>query len=364
MTAIEPEQLTESFNLYDVLPLEKTKMGRKNIDKEDVAYVSAQLKSAKDIFKVYETNGLSDSFEANSKIMTKLRDNANKKRKEYFIRNNKLPDSMKSFVTGFSVPWRSYSDDTPKTLEATTTSDSLTKLSQTPTIKLGNIKKLADSLDMIIFPVDYIDSKSWSEESYEVKQSINTFHKDLKNDFDLVVLAPLNHYSLTKHAKAEDADKGIYAGKHSIVFTSVLMNIPMFRSIINDLSDLRDNVDSLSGTISNVEKNMKMMQNQILNLQKQMEQQKEQQLQQQIQHNAEMKAVSARLSEMQFQVTDPVIFAIPKGTDINDMKSDDALGYVGPVWGPDFDGIALFQLDMEIIKNQRNTLNKTIDKVW
>ena len=362
---VAEQELTKSFNLYDVLPLEKSSVGRKKEDKQDVAYVKAQLDHAQDIFSVYEANGLSDEFDTTSKLMKKLVANANAKRTDYFLRNNKLPDTMQNSISGFEIPWRGYgSHDKPNVLRTNGREDSLTKLSKTPTIKVGNIKKLADSLDMIIFPFDYIDSKSYADESYSVRQSLNKFVGDLKTDFDLVVLAPLNHYSLTKHAKAEDADKGIYAGKHSIVFTSVLMNIPMFRSIINDLSDLRDNVDSLSGTISNVEKNMQMMQNQILNLQKQMEQQKEQLLQQQIQHNNEMKAVSARLSEMQFQVTDPVIFAIPKGTDINDMNSDEALGYVGPVWGPDFDGIALFQLDMEIIKNQRNTLNKTIEKIW
>jgi len=217
---------------------------------------------------------------------------------------------------------------------------------------------------MIVFPFDYIDTSSYKDEQYEIRNSIIRFVTDLKSEFDLVVLAPINHYSLTNHAKAENANKQIYAGKHSIVFTSVLMNIPIFRSIINDLSELRDNVDSLNGTISNVEHNMKMMQNQLTSLQKQIDQQKEQQIKQQIKHTQEISAMSEKLSEMAFRVTDPVVFAIPKDTDINDMNNDEIAGYVGPVWGPDFDSVALFQLDMEIIKNQRNILNKTIQKVW
>ncbi len=363
---VAEKDLTTSFNLYDVLPLEKSSMGRKKQDKEDVAEFQTQITAAKGLFELYETNGLKDSFETDSKILEKLKNNANSKRSEYFMRNHKLPEIMTNAISGFTVPWRSsYGNDTSTVeLEVQTKNDSITKLSQTPTIKVGSIKKLADSLDMIVFPFDYIDGKSYADEDYSVRQSIQKFVNDLHPEFDLVVLAPINHYSLTKHAKAENADKQIYAGKHSIVFTSVLMNIPMFRSIINDLSDLRDNVDSLSGTISNVEKNMQMMQNQLTSLQKQVDQQKEQMLQQQIQHSQEISAMSSKLSEMQFRVTDPVVFAIPKGTDINDMHSDDALAYVGPVWGPDFEGIALFQLDMEIIKNQRNILNKTITKVW
>ena len=87
-------------------------------------------------------------------------------------------------------------------------------------------------------------------------------------------------------------------------------------------------------------------------------------VQQQISFDAEMKSMNKKLSEMAFNVTDPVLFALPKDIDVNDFNHDVMYGFVGPVWGPDFDGVALYKLDMEIIKNQRNILNNTLTQIW
>jgi hypothetical protein len=362
---IAEKQLTTKFNLYDILPLEKPPTGKKVQDKADVAFIESQIRLVQDLFKLYQDNNMQSDFnDETRKIVSKLVENINNKRNDFFIRNGILPLNLKQNLYSFEILWQGYNSKELDTLEPKYTDDILTKLSQTPTIKLNGIKNMADSLDMIIFPFDYIDRNSFADEDYTLQRRIDRFNDSLKSDYDMVVLAPINHYSLTNHAKSENADREIYAGKHSMVFTSVLMNIPMFRSILNDLGELRDNVESLSGTISNVEKNMEMMQKQITSLQKQLDQQKERQLKAEIAHQESISSMSAKLSEMAFRVTDPVLFAIPKGTDINDMNSDDALCFVGPVWGPDFDGVALFQLDMEIIKNQRNNLNKSIEKVW
>ena len=362
---VAEKQLTTKFNLYDVLPLEKSPTGKKKEDKSDIAFIEEQLVLSQNLFKLFKDNNLTSDFVVNNDaILTALKVSINDRRKSFFLRNGILPTVLKQNLNGFEIPWRSYSNDTEETLAPKYTDDIITKLSQTPTIKLGGIKSVADSLDMIIFPFDYIDRNSFAKEDYTLQRKIDRFNDSLKSDYDMVVLAPINHYSLTNHAKSENADREIYAGKHSMVFTSVLMNIPMFRSILNDLGELRDNVESLSGTISNVEKNMEMMQKQITSLQKQLDQQKERQLKAEIAHQEAISSMSAKLSEMAFRVTDPVLFAIPKGTDINDMDNDDTLCFVGPVWGPDFDGVALFKLDMEIIKNQRNNLNKSIEKIW
>ncbi|RLC45452.1 MAG: hypothetical protein DRH57_07970 [Candidatus Cloacimonadota bacterium] len=344
--------------------MEKSPTGKKKEDKADIAFIEEQLVLSQNLYELFKANNLTSDFVSNNDaILTALRVSINDRRKSFFLRNGILPTTLKQKLNGFEIPWRSY-NDVEETFAPKYSDDIITKLSQTPTIKLSGIKSMADSLDMIIFPFDYIDKNSYGDEEYSLIRKIDRFNDALKDTYDMVVLAPINHYSLTNHAKAINADREIYAGKHSMVFTSVLMNIPMFRSILNDLGELRDNVESLSGTISNVEKNMEMMQKQITSLQKQLDQQKERQLKAEIAHQEAISSMSAKLSEMAFRVTDPVLFAIPKGTDINDMNSDETLCFVGPVWGPDFDGVALFQLDMEIIKNQRNILNKSIEKVW
>jgi len=353
------EQSIQKFNLYDVLPIAKTSSGRKVLDKKDIDFIKMEIDDIERIFKIYKDHKLEGDFtSSNEKLLEQSIKRINERRKEYFFRNYKLHKDILESVTSFSLSW------TDKNLEIRKSRDILSKLSETPTIQIGDIKSLADKLDMIVFPFEYIDKNSYDSEGYEKRHSIQRFYRELKDDFDLVVLAPINHYSLTSHAKAEDANKGIYAGKHSMIFTSVLMNIPMFRSILNDLEDLRENVESLSGTISNVQQNMEMMQQQINNLQKQLDQQRERQLQIEMKQENEIKSMSKKLSDLTFRVTDPVIFAIPKGLDINDMNIDNGNAFVGPVWGPDFDGVALFNLDLEIIKNQRNQLNQIVERIW
>jgi len=104
MIATDEKELTKSFNLYDVLPLEKASTGKKKQDKMDVADFEKQINAAKDLFTLYESNGLSDSFETDSKILEKLKENANSKRMEYFMRNHKLPSVMNETVFGFRIP--------------------------------------------------------------------------------------------------------------------------------------------------------------------------------------------------------------------------------------------------------------------
>lgn len=358
----EVKELTKKINLYDILPISKKTAGRKVVDKETIDKIQKQIDDATTVFNLYKSNDV--SFNPDSDLNKKLIVNANGLRKDYFVRNYQLPKEIENSITQFMTSNEWVGGKYETIFKARYKSDEFTKLSYTPVIEVGKIKKLAMDLDMIVVPFEYLDSQSYASETYKTRNSIKSFAEALHTSFELYVLCPINHYSLSNHAKSENPNKQIFAGKHSMIFTSVLMNIPMFRSILNDLSELRDNVDVLKGTISNVKKNMEMMQLQINNLQKQVDQQKEQMLKQQIAQEAQIQSLSKKLSEMEFRVTDPVLFALPKNIDINDFNHDSMCGFVGPVWGPDFDGVALYNLDMEIIKNQRNLLNNTIDKVW
>lgn len=353
---VKTTDLEKKFNLYDIMTIEKPSKAVTKADKEDVSKFTEQLETARGIYDLYNSNGIQDDFQENDVLMGTLINNANKVREDYFLRNHKLHPDMMSEIKRFEKPWRHEA----KELTVISSEDSLTKLDKTPTIKLGNIKSLADDLGMIVFPFDYIDERSYSGEGYELRRNLRNFSETLQDKFDLMVLAPINHYSLIKHVNSEDPNKQIYAGQHSMIFTSVQMNIPMFRSILNDLSDVREAVEGLSSTITNVEKNMKMMQSQLSSLQKQADQQRQQMLAQE----SAIKSLNSKLAEMEFRATDPVIFAVPKGTDINNMDEDNNQGFVGPVWGEDFQGIALYKLGVQIVENQRNQLNQIVSKVW
>ena len=354
----------KKYNLYDVLPITKTSKRKNAQDKKDIQYISdklEQLNSTLELIKTYSSLGdLNPSSDTSNfgKLVKKIREDINSVRLSYFKRNGFAPSEI-NFNLGYEVS--TYSN----TFRMRKYWDTLARLSDSPSITLSSARDLADKLDMVLFPFGYIDSRSYNSENYDMKQMISKFNKEVTEyGYDVYVLAPLNHYSLTSHVKHKNPAKPIYAGKNSMVFTSISLNIPLFRTIMNELDTLRDSVDNLNGTISNVKQNMQLMQDQITNLQRQVDLQREQQIKQQLENENKLKALNSKLEEMAFNVTDPVMIAFPKGTDINNPADFIKNGIVGPVWGPDFDGVALYSLDLEIMKDQRNLLNKTVQRIW
>lgn len=352
--------IIEKFNLYDLLPIENTYKHTKKEDKSDINYIQKLISDAEIMYNIYKENGI--KFDNYSEINQKILERINTARKEYFKRNYSLPEELFNSFVRFGSEYTNTQGEYKFCVLRDV--DVLSKLSKTPTITLGNMKKLADKLDMIIVPFDYITDDSYRNESYHIVNSIQRFNKSLKDDFDIVVLCPINHYSVMKHANSENPNLDIYSGNHRMVFTSILMNIPLFRSIINELTQIKNDINSINGTVNSIKNNMDMMQIQINNIQKQLNQQKEQMIAQKLQYDEELKSLSKKLSEMTIQVTDPVIFAIPKGIELNSMDIDNKKAIVGPVWGPDFDEIALYELGLSIVQSQRVKLTNTIKNLW
>lgn len=242
--------------------------------------------------------------------------------------------------------------------------DSMSGVSESPRAALLDLRSIADRLCMVIMPIEYMTKQAYRGEERSVAVSVDAFHKAMdKTNYQTYVLAPIQYYSVISHVKAENPDMPVYAGRQGSIFMGVAMNIPMFRTILNDIEELRSKLTRIETTVSNVEKNIASMQRQIDALAAEVARQRQEAL------VAERRAVAAEaaaaeaaasLAAMSFAALDPLVIGIPSGTG----PSGDATAVLGPCWGPDFPAIVAELNGLKVVKGQRAKVRAITDKYF
>ena len=345
----------KGINLYDIIPIQ-TINKRVNKEKEEkisefvkikssILDLKTQLNSFFNTTEIYEVLKKADE---KNRTLTKLYN----LRKEFLIKYNYLPTEMENTT---ELDPSSYSSNV-----LVDKKDILTKLSNSSVISGSDVKSITDKFGFVTIPYECLNEKSFEKESWDIRSEIKNFVNGLKDTFDIYVITPIEYYSLENHVYQNTKEKQIYSGQHSTVFTSVIINIPMFRSILNTVSDLGDSVDTIKGEISGIKTSLVQIQTTLQNIQRQVDRQQRQLVEQQ--QKAEEERV--KFEAMVLRMIDPVMIAVKKDIDINSDEFDEACCFVGPCWGPDFDERLSMALDLKIIKNQRSKLTKTANELW
>ena len=235
----------------------------------------------------------------------------------------------------------------PKTL-GYKNNDGLSRLSESPKVKLSEVRKLSNTLGFPIVPYVYMNA---NVPTWEERRAIEGFvEATLLAGMQPYVLCPMTAYQVTKHVAAEGiyADLPIYAPKDiSHAFAAINMSIPMFRS-------LQKNVDHNGRRLSKVEENIESLSTKLDQLAAQVEQQQREMIEARAESTRATDAEAKRLIEasMMVRVYDPMLLAIPGDKSIHDKT----WAIVGPCWGADFPDIVLAAMSIEKIPGQRKRL--------
>lgn len=363
MITKEAVKKSSGINLCDILPLKKISKSNSKEKEELISNFNQSKESFKDLeinmkkfFDNKRVYSLLSEIQDEKGIIEKL----DKMRKEFLYKYNYLPADM---MNSNELKLDTYSYGNSQIFKEK--EDLLTKISKTSIISGSDVKAITDKFGFITIPYNCLNEDSFKNESYSKKNEISSFIKN-EEYFDIYVITPVEYYSVENHVYKNTEEKEIYAGQHSMIFASVTINIPMFRSILNTVANISDDVNSLKTETSVIKSSLAQMQTTLQNLQRQVEKQQAQMIQQQIQINEQEQSIKSmqRFQEMILRVIDPIMIAVKKGVNINSDEFDEEACFVGPCWGPDFDEKVSMALDLKIIKNQRTSLTKTSAELW
>jgi len=357
MTTTVKKTKVSGINLCDVLPLQSVSKA-KSKEKEMLIQEFLELKlnlvnleqNLRNFFSKEQTSQTLKSAEEKKDIINQL----NAIRIKFLIEFNYLPSEMLNTI---NLQYSPYNDSIIRDVV-----DNLTRISNTSIISGQDVKTITDKFGFITIPYNCLNEKSFENESYQKKSEIKNFAQN-SDLFDIYVITPVEYYSIENHVYKNTQELGIYAGQHSMIFASVTINIPMFRSVLNTVANIGDEVNILKAETTGIKNSLSQMQTTLQNLQRQVDKQQQMLIEQQIQIKQQAETMQ-RFEEMTLRVVDPIMIAVKKGVNINSDEFDKSNCFVGPCWGPDFDTKVAFALDLKVIKNQRTRLTNTSAELW
>ena len=319
------------MNLHSLI--EVSPKAKVDIDITEITKVLDQFKnfsSSAPIFMSDQKSAIDGAIKNFNKIYSDLR-------KSIFHDNEGyLPPKVQKLTYGqLSYGWNKVDG-----IEVLEKDDDLLQFSLSPRVELTFLRDLADRLGFVILPFDYLNEESYKNESYDIKRNINNFVDAAKdNSLSSYVLAPVQYYDVNKHVHSIDPNLEIYAGAHSATIIAIALNIPMFRSIVDTLSDLRDRVSDIDKRLTTVTTNVKALQTQVDRLEKTIADIQRVQLEERartLQMEAELTALRSTQA-MNLAILDPMLIALPKGISIMDEGS----AIIGPCWGPEISKVVI-----------------------
>jgi hypothetical protein len=288
--------------------------------------------------------------------------------------------------------------------------DVLGKLAQNPTAELSNIQRIVEKLGFVILPFEYLNPASYAQEPREMKEAIQNFGSLRPDQLDIYVAYPAVHYSYENQLKAEDPNKKIWVSTDCRqAFLAIQLTIPMARSQYMSIELIKQNQQTLQSNQRQLESNIRSLaetqrmmmatmedlarntQSQLQNMSEAISQglalRTEEAVEQvrNLMRNAPMGEeararasalinklrTSSTMSEIQvaeqalkaltFELLEPLMFAVKKGTKIHDGK---ATCFLGPCWGPDFADILAVAQGLKVDHEQRKTLTEITGKLW
>lgn len=372
------------MNLLDVIPVAKprsTGVAKGKVDAYDKFRSDLQttLNTVHPLmFK--DTRYRSESYDEVTGIVNKLVTNFNNQTlslvTDHFASTMSLPNNINHSSLKVDVSHEGFfARNVPLT------HSDLGKLNSSPRSKLSDLMEISKIANMIVIPVDYLNPQSYSEEKYDLRQSIDRFQISSKRvKMDTYVICPLRHYSILHHLKSDNPNGQIVGNAYAQNFDVLAMMMPamiMFTDRLTNveggLQSLYAKINTLDASMKGVVRGMESMEKQLSQLQEKVEKQQLEMLKQQ-KEAEELKLAQARMevelnqlrtSQRQayswFMAYEPLMFSVPHGTD---LTCDKAQAIVGPCWGPDFDEIVAAALQLKMKKGQREKLSNIILDIW
>ena len=105
----------------------------------------------------------------------------------------------------------------------------------------------------------------------DYQRAIKLYNEKMSATYKVYVLAPVHHYNVENHVRAE-TDKSIYAGAPCAqAFIAINMAIPMFRSLVQNLEAVTQQVNRNTHSIEDNQRAINSNQKEIVNLAKRIE---------------------------------------------------------------------------------------------
>lgn len=327
------------MNLHDVVPLKKAAKAQKVADTE-------VLGKAMEAAQLFKQLGLQVPRELYETATGKSRAS----RVAAFHANGGLlaEADMKPMSVGYSGL-------------STDGRDSLSKLAESPRTTIADLRNVADALGMAIMPFGVVNEKSIKNESYETRRQIEGFERACKHaDLELYVVAPISLYAIHQHVSMNGDAPGqeFYSREFQHVFTTIQLQIPLFRTIMGSINGLETRVAGLENMTTQIKAQVESIQRQLDSLQQEANRRREAEARQ----AAAAAAAAIAAAQAQFYAVDPLAFAVMKGTSLTDESSP---AIIGPAWGPDFPPELAVAFNLVQKRNQRATLaNRMKELFW
>ena len=357
------------YNMYDVVPMDISSLN-KVINPDEV--IEAEI---------IEVNESSDAFTFLKNKINTFNEEANELSREInFGRTPGFDEFVERIVETYNVTReeviREYGDLPVSGLKKIKKvnphtyieeDDVLTKASLAPRASLNILKDVTEKLGFMITPWEHHNQRSFETESIETQKAIKEF-EGLEEYFDLYVISPLIYWDIEAIVKAEDPNKWSYvSSKISEIVNAIRIQLPTLRNFHQRISNLEDRTDDLESdsriykqSIQEIYSELDRIQSEIEKINKKITQQdRELQEAQRAAAAALREAATARdeaaaSRSLAMQAIDPLLFAVPKGHNME----EDCKCVVGPVWGPDFNWLLLAKERMDVNLNQRPLIEK------
>lgn len=251
--------------------------------------------------------------------------------------------------------------------------DNLSEISKLPQVKLSNLRKISEKLNMPILPIEYCELDKVFEindNSDKLKKDFDIFKKIVFNNipsisdkYTLYIMCPIDYYSVWEQIKT-DVIKDIYIPESlDDVFTTIELMIPTQKNLyvaskVNDEnlkeinSTFKANVKVLSEKIVKISKKVEKHEIELIKQKQEIENLKEE--------NEELKIANIkRIEEIKllYSLLDPIIFAIDKDIDIEEEETN---VIIGMCFGADIDEHYL-ELKGIAVENKKLTDIKLIE---
>lgn len=297
---------------------------------------------------------------------------------QHVMDNGSIPSELESFIKIEHTRYNSIEDNVYSicNLDEYQTSsyrsekfDVVTKMACTPSTSLSNIISVAEQMNLIVIPYEYLDERSFKDESVELRNSIVRFNRaSSKAGMTSYVICPVSHYSIRDHIKhllKEDRkDLPMYiSSKFVHIFESINMMLPILCEFSNRISQVEDdvrvnskNIDSLDGRIKELDTRIQQVSDR---LDREISARRSAEEARQL---AELQKLQSRSSVVVGSLSfwDPMIFSIENGKDIND---GDVRTFVGPCWGPEIPELFL-RLNNISIQNKKDSNTKLVNRLF
>ncbi len=324
------------MNLHDVVALKKPTKPSHVVD----TTLANQLEQATELFSKFRVA-------VPSELTEKVSNHLAESRRKTFIENGGMFDETD--MEAVTVD-RYYG--------LTRKSDVLTRLAQSPRSTVADLRDVADRLGMVIMPYAALDQRSVDNASYSDRRMIRGFVEAAEAaGMDSYVIAPIELYDIHRHVAADPtSDLSFYSKEFQSVFTTIQLQVPLFRTIMGSITGLEQKVASLQQVTTQIKTQVESIQRQLTALQQEAERRRAEEAAQ----AAQAAAAAIVAAQAHFYAVDPLVFSVIKGTGI----SGNGPALIGPAWGPDFPPELAVAFGLAAKRGQRKSLEQKMSDIW